>query len=153
MKAKTVKTFNFVRSVIVFSCVLLFGIAFLAFFLLFNKAVPDNYVETTATITRIDEEKTPFYDETDGIDASDYEYHVFVEYSYNGETYSEKEYGAYSSSMKEGDTVLLYLNPDDPEEFMSDPSGDFVFVIVGIVVILIGAGGLGYVIYKRRKGE
>lgn len=54
--------------------------------------------------------------------------------------------------MKEGDTVVLYVNPDEPNDFMSDPSGSFVFIIVGIVIILVGVGGLGYNIYKKKRG-
>lgn len=153
MEAKTVKTFNFIRSVIIFSVVLAFGIAFLAFFLCFNEAVPENYVEVQAKIIRIEEELSPVYDESDGLDASDYEHRVFITYSYEGQTYTEKEYGNYDSGMKEGDNVTVYLNPDDPDDFMSDPSGSSVFVIVGIVIILAGAGGLGYSIFKKKKGE
>lgn len=137
---------------IVFSFVLIFGIAFFAFSLKSIKPVPENYVEIKATITRIEEELSPTYDKSDGLGPDDYEYTVFVKYEYNGETYSEKEYGNYDSSMKEGDTVLLYIDPDEPDDFMSDPAGDFVFVIVGIVVILVGIGGLGINIYKKKRG-
>lgn len=153
MQASTVKKFNFVRSVIAFSVVLLAGIAFLALFLTLSKPIPENFVETEATITRIEEEESPTYDGTDGFDATDYEYHVFVEYTYGGETYSECEYGNYDSSMKEGDKVLLYVDPDSPTDFMCDPSDNSTFVIVGIVIILVGLGGLVFTIVKKKKGE
>lgn len=153
MKASTVNKTRRITSIISFSLVLVFGIAFLSLFLALKQDVPENYIEAKATIIRIEKELSPTCDESDGLDDSDYEHQVFVEYSYNGETYTEKEYGNYDSGMKKGDTVLVYLNPEDPGDFMSDPSGNFVFVIVGIVVILVGAGGLGYSIYKKKKGE
>lgn len=53
--------------------------------------------------------------------------------------------------MAEGDTVLLYLNPDHPEEYMGDPSGDYVYVIIGIGIIPVGIGGLGYTINKKKN--
>ena len=152
MKTSSVNKFRFITSIIVFSFVLIFGIAFLTLFSKFNKPVPENYVETKATITRIEEELSPTYDASDGLGPEDYNYTVFVKYEYNGETYSEKEYGNYDSSMKEGDTVVLYVNPDEPDDFMSDPSGGFTFVIVGIVIILVGVGGLGFSIYKKKRG-
>ena len=153
MKATVVNKSRFIISITTFSFALLFGIVFLTLFLNFKKEVPENYVETKAKIIRIEEELSPAYDETDGIDDSDYEHSVFVEYSYNGKTYTEKEYSNYNSDMKKGDSVVLYLNPDAPEEFISDPSDNFIFIIVGIVIILIGIGGLGYNIYKKKKGE
>lgn len=152
MNAKTVGTFNFIRAIVVFSLVLVIGIAFLVFFLFFNKPIPENYVETNAKIIRIEEELSPTYDESDGINDDDYEHRVFVEYSYNDKTYTEKEYGNYNSNMKVGDTVIVYVNPDDPEEFMSDPSGSTIFIIVGIIVILVGLGGLVFNFLKKKKG-
>ena len=152
MKVSSVNKYRFVTSVIVFSFVLVFGIAFLTLFTKFSKPVPENYIETQATITMIEEELAPVYDESDGIGPDDYEHRVFIEYTFNDQTYSEKEYGNYDSSMKEGDTVLVYVDPEKPDDFMSDPAGGFVFVIVGIVIILAGIGGLGYNIYKKKKG-
>lgn len=152
MKTASVNKFRFIRSIIVFSFVLIFGIVFLTVFLKFNKPVPENYVETEATITGIEEELSPVCDTSDGIGPDDYEHRVFVQYTYNGVIYSEKEYGNYASSMKEGDTVLLYVDPDEPDRFMSDPAGAFVYVIIGIVIILAGIGGLGFNIYKKKRG-
>ncbi|MBO4265328.1 MAG: DUF3592 domain-containing protein [Clostridia bacterium] len=132
--------------------VLIFGIVFLTLSLKLNKPVPENYEKAEAAIIRIEEELSPVYDASDGIGADDYDHRVFVEYTYKGKTYSDKEYANYNSSMKEGDTVLVYINPDKPEEFISDPSGNFIFVIIGIVIILVGAGGIGYNIYKKKRG-
>ena len=152
MKASIVNKYRFITSVIGFSLVLVLGIVFLVLFVLAPKKVPDNYVETNAKILRIEEKPSPFYDASDGIDSSDYDHRVLIEYSYGGKTYSEAEYDRYDSDMKEGDTVLLFLNPEDPEEFMGDPSRDFIFVILVVVFILIGIGGLGYTVYQKKKG-
>lgn len=153
MKTAFVNKISFIRSTILFSFVLIFGIVFLTIFSKLNKPVPENYIETGAVITRIEEELSPACDTFDGIGPDDYEHRVFVEYTYNGVIYSEKEYGNYVSSMKEGDTVRLYIDPDDPESIMSDPAGAFVYLIIGIVIILAGIGGLGFnIIYKKKRG-
>ena len=152
MKTAVVNKFRFLTSMIVFSFVLIFGILFLTLFSKFNKAIPENYIETKATITRIEEELSPTYDEIDGFDASDYQYTVFVEYTYRGETYSEKEYGNYNSSMKEGDVVLVYVDPDAPDDFMCESVDDFVFIIIGIVIVAVGIGGIGFNVYKKKRG-
>lgn len=151
MKASSVNKYRFISSVIVFSLILAFGIAFLASFLILNKDVPEDYIRTEGIITRIEEELLPGYDSTDGIGPEDYNHSVFISYSSGGRDFTDCEYPGYDSSMKEGGKVILYVNPGDPSDFMADPSGDFVFVIVGIVVILIGAGGLFCNIYKKKK--
>ena len=154
MKTAAVAKFHFVQSLIIFIFVLLLGIVFLFFAIKLNgQTIPENYVKTDATITRIEKELIPgrIPDENDPLDDS-YEHRVFVAYSYNGTNYSDVEYPNYDSSMKEGDTVLLYLNPDDPAEFMADPSGSFVFVLIGIGVVLFGIGGIAVSIYKKKRG-
>ena len=152
MKTTFVNKFHFVRGIIIFSTILIIGILFLTLFPKLNKPIPENYVETKATIIRIEEELSPTYDDIDGFDATDYEYTVFVEYTYNGKTYSEKEYGSYDSSMKEGDTVTLYVNPDEPDDFMCEPVNNSILVIIGIVIVVVGIGGLGFTIYKKKRG-
>lgn len=151
MKTSVVKKFSFIRSVAVFSGVLLFGIVFLTAFLLLQKPIPENYVETSAKIVKIEATLSPTYDPAEPLDDAAYDHTVFVEYSFGGKTFSEVEYPGYDSSMKEGGTVTVFVNPDDPSEFMSDSSGNLGFIIAGVVVILIGAGGLGYTIFKKVK--
>ena len=153
MEAKTVNKINGISAIVVFAVVLVLGIAFLVGFLALNKKVPENFVETEAKIVRIEKELSPVYDETDGITEDDYEYKVFIDYSYEDKTFTEVEYPGYNSSMKEGGTVKIYVNPENPTDFVGDKSGDIGFIIAGGVVILIGAGGLVYSIIKRKKGE
>ena len=152
MKVKTVNKINTVGTIRAFSLVLIFGIIFSVFALwAARQDIPADYAEVEAKIARIEEVLSPTFVYT-GKDPEpdDYEHHVFVQYSYNGETYG-KEYGRYSSSMKEGDTVILYLDPDDPAVFMRDPAESIPLVIAGFVVVLIGVGGLVFCICKKRK--
>ncbi len=152
MKSESVKKISGTMSIAAFVVVLIFGIVFSVFaVILANQKIPENYVETTATITRIENELLPGHDPADVTDEEIFDHHVFVTYSYNGQSFDEAEYGNYSSSMKEGDSVLLYLNPDNPEEFFCDPSGKIVFVIIGIGIVLVGIGGIVYNIVKKKK--
>lgn len=154
LKADAVKKFNFIKSIVVFSVVLVFGIGFMFFAVkINNQKVPENYIETNATIVRIEEELSPTFDRSEGTpDAGDYEHTVFVDYTYNGNTYSNRQYANYDSSMKVGDTVSVFVDPDDPETFMCDTSGDYVFIIVSAVVILVGIGGIAYSVIKKKRG-
>lgn len=146
MKTNSVKTLG------AFALMLILGIAFVFIGLKTGKSsIPENYIETEATITRIEEELSASYTSSNGApEAGDYEYHVFVEYSCNGETYTDVEYGSYNSSMREGGTALLYVNPDNPAEFKGDPSGSTVFVIIGAALAVIGAGALIFTLLQRR---
>ena len=153
MKIRTVNKINSVGLVWTFSVMLLFGILFSAVaFLGVRQEIPEDYIETEAKIIRIEEELSPnFVSNGKAPEPGDYDHYVFVEYSYGGRTYSDLELGRYSSSMKEGDTVLLYVDPADPMTFMGDPADNITFLIVGIIVVLIGAGGIGYCIYKKKR--
>lgn len=154
MKSKSISKMTTTTSIIMFSVVLVIGIAFSALAIKLNtQKIPDNYVETKAEITKIKEDLLPGFDDSDdATDAEKYEYQVFVKYSYNDKEYKNKEYGNYDSSMKVGDKVLVYINPDNPSEFISDPSGNFITIIIGVVIVLIGCGGIGYNIYKKKRG-
>ena len=154
MELKTVNKINFIRNIILFAFALVFGIAFLiGAILLTNQTIPENFVETQAKIIRIEEELRPGYDESDGIGVDDYDHRVFVSYTFEGKTYDECEYGNYDSAMKEGDTVVLFVDPASPEEFISDPSGSGLFVVIGAVIILIGIGGIAFNINKKKKAS
>lgn len=51
--------------------------------------------------------------------------------------------------MKKGDIVLVCINPDEPDDFMSDPAGGFVYAMIGIVIIPADIGGIGSNISKN----
>ena len=73
-------------------------------------------------------------------------------------SYENKKYNKYDSSMKIGKIVTIYVNPDNPEEFMSDNSDNFMFLVISGIFVVIGLVGLIYNIkklveLKRRKEE
>lgn len=142
MKASTVKKINHIPLIIVFSFVLIFGIIFLILsFSVLNQKIPENCVEVTAEISYINEIE---------ID-NDFHYEVFINYSYDGQSFENQEYDKYDSSMKAGKTVTIFVNPDNPSEYYSDDSDNFVFPLIGGVVIVIGVGGLAFNIIQLIK--
>ena len=142
MKASTVKKINHIPLIIVFSFVLIFGIIFLILsFSVLNQKIPENCVEVTAEISYINEIE---------ID-NDFHYEVFINYSYDGQSFENQEYDKYDSSMKAGKTVTIFVNPDNPSEYYSDDSDNFVFPLIGGVVIVIGVGGLAFNIVQLIK--
>ena len=148
MKVTSVKKLNHGSLIIIFSLVLLLAIVFLILSVcVLNQKIPENYVETQATIKKIDE--------FENID-NEIEYTVFIDYQFGSQNYENKEYGKHDTSMKIGDKVNIFVNPDSPDEFMTDNSDDFIFLLLSIVFIVIGLGGIiinvkQIVDEKRRK--
>ena len=101
-----------------------------------------NADEVEGLITELTRYKT--YD-SDG--EVEYEYDIYVEYTYEGYEH-EVELDIYSSNMKEGRTVTLWVNRDDPRDvivkntdflFGLIPLGiGLAFALVGIVPIIAG---------------
>ena len=64
---------------------------------------------------------------------------VYIRYIFNNEVY-EAKLGYYSSSMRIGDDVELYINKDDPEDYIYAGNGPIVlgviFIVIGIFVLL-----------------
>ena len=102
--------------------------------LFFVKFDPDAYdCSTTATITRIEEE----YNITD----EQYDYHVFVKYTVDGNEY-ETEYGSYHSGMHEGDEVELWYMSSDPMNITSGnkdlaPFIGLGFAALGLILLVV----------------
>lgn len=149
MQVKSVDKVRFFGSIVFSVIVLLFGIVFLTVAIIAGtQSVPEDYIKTDATITKIEEELLPY---STGDDIDNYEHHVFVEYTYDGKAYEDYPYGNYSSSMKVGDTVIIYVNPSDPGEFISDPAGVGIFIAIGAVIVVGGAVGVVYNVIKKKK--
>lgn len=73
---------------------------------------------------------------------------VYVEYEYEGKTYSE-ELDYYSSGMKEGDIIDIYIDPENPSRSMNDP---FLFsVFFGGFGLVFGGIGAAFLIYEFKK--
>lgn len=120
------------------------GIAAFAFF---NHEEYDGV--TTGTICDINKELSEFPVEEDGNlnPEEQYDYTVFVDYTVDGKEYKHVEYGAYSSSMKVGQSVEIKYDVNDPSKIQS-PGGKtiiIVFMILGGAVVVFG-------IYRTIKG-
>lgn len=136
MKVGQVNKINKISQTIFFSILLVFAVLMLVVFLFFiNKDIPDNYVETNATIEKIIEQKEYYGGEYH------YQYDVTINYKYNDITYNNVEYPNYDSSMKENDIVLIYVNPNNPEEFLTD-SNNIIFPLLCCVFIVIAVIGI-----------
>jgi len=93
-------------------------------------------VKTEAVITSI-----TTYEDSDG----ETEYNAIAEYTADGVSYSGSV--SYRSGLKEGDTVRIYYNPDDPQRFQD--SGDPIVAVIMIIMgVLCSFVGFFPVIYK-----
>lgn len=104
----------------------------------------DQYTEIKAQIVYIEE-----YRDFDG----DISHNVRVRYEFEGEEYTGV-LTYYASSMREGDIVNVYIDPDNPHNYYS-PEGAWmilvVFSILGGTFFLIGAGFLIFLISRRLR--
>lgn len=88
----------------------------------------DTYAEISAVISDItySSHKSPHYS-------------VTVEYNYNGESF-QSPLGYYISGMREGDTVEVLCDPDDPYKIISPShTADIAIAVLGVVFAAIGA--------------
>ena len=64
---------------------------------------------------------------------------AYIRYIFNNEEYETKLY-YYSSTMRIGDDVELYINKDDPKDYVYAGNGPIVlgviFIVIGIFVLL-----------------
>jgi len=94
-----------------------------------NNTKNTAFVETPATITRIDTEWV----------GDESEHHVFVKYTYEGEDYSG-ELGSFTTGMKEGKEITILVDSENPTNIQDKNTGKFMYIvtILGAVVILLG---------------
>ncbi|MGN0638533.1 MAG: DUF3592 domain-containing protein [Huintestinicola sp.] len=78
-------------------------------------------------------------------------YHdVYIEYEYEGETYSE-ELDHYTSGMREGDELEILIDPDDPSKNRSEP---YLFSgIMALFGLIFGSIGAAFLIHEIKKGR
>ena len=118
---------------------ILLGIVFLGLSIFIGVSDSDTeYIQITGTVAEINE----YYD-FDG----ELQHSVFVDYEVDGQKYEHAEYGSYSSSMKVGDTVGVYYNPEEPEHIQAEGFKTIPYVVggAGIVAILVG----GFLLVKK----
>lgn len=104
-------------------------------------------VQVDAAITQI----VPRYD-SDG----DRVYDVYVDFTYNGQTYEHVELNYWNSDMNEGDVVTIYIDGDDPTS-MGTPKVVQIIIpcalaFFGAVFTFIGGWNIGKE-NKKYKGE
>lgn len=76
-------------------------------------------------------------------------YTVYISYEYDGQEYSD-ELGYYVTGMTVGDTVTIKIDPDDPQDHMSDPL--MANIICAVSALLTGIVGAAFFIYELRRG-
>ena len=87
------------------------------------------FEETTATITKIEENWRGYNEETM---EDEYDYDVYVKYTVDGKEYEGKA-DTYDGSYVEGKEITVFYNPSNP----ADIHGDSGFL--GIIMIAAGA--------------
>lgn len=100
------------------------------------------YAKTEAVIEKIEQ----IYAGEDEDGHSKYEYEVYVRYTVDGREYHEK-IGDYESGFKEGKTITLLYNENDPLDVHTESkTAGTVMMIAGPVVTLII---LGFAVFRR----
>lgn len=83
-----------------------------------------------------------------------YEETVFVTYTdSNGDLHEHVQYGAYSSSMKEGDKVVVQYNFDTADEMVYQAGTDFIVYVVlllGVVCVIVS---IWLIIRDKKQAE
>lgn len=92
---------------------------------------------------------TEIYEDDEGGD-------VYVDYEYGGTECHNKRLGYYSSSMRVGDFVDIYVDPSNPDYFKAKGQRTvllIVFYAIGGVFFLIGGSGVFYFVRKKMKNK
>jgi len=107
-----------------------------------NRTFMEGAEKTEATITQIATRR-----DSDG----DVHHTVYVEFEVDGETY-DGALGYYASSMRRGQSVTVYYDPDDPWSFRSQGSSfiSIFLLAMGLILFLVG-GGLIFRILRKKK--
>ena len=95
-----------------------------------------NWDKCVSTVTRVDiQQTTRTYD--NGVDVHQ-TWKVYATYTYNGIEYKDIYIGLDIPTLKEGNTVILYVNPNNPSEFQVKRNiGDIIFPIAVISILFV----------------
>lgn len=104
--------------------------------------------KVTATIADI----VSYYDSEDEL-----RHHVYVDYEYEGEQYTDIMLDSYSSGMHEGNDIDLLIDPEDPYSVRT-PGGYVILgaVFSGLGVIFALVGGIALVVgsvHRKKVGR
>lgn len=137
MKIKFEKI-SYIFSVVI-CCLMMAAALFLA------KQPKKELIETTGIIDHFDCE----YDIID----EEYDYTTYVDYEVNGVKYDDVVYGAYSSSMKEGDEVVVLYDVNNPE-YIESPSAKYVpYIVAGAAWVFLGVSTFIYLRGKKNESK
>ena len=131
---------------IVFLVFALVGLGLLigsVFLFLDNMRFMDAAKETTATITDIYTSR-----DSDG----DTSHTVYVKYTVKGNEY-EGKLNYYSSGMREGKSVKVFYNPDDPEDFRGGGSSIASYILAGMGLIFFMIGFISLAVQFKSKAR
>lgn len=62
---------------------------------------------------------------------------AIINYSVDGIEYKDIEYGAFNSSMKVGDEVLVYYEADNPAHIQAEGFQKVPYVVLGVSIVTI----------------
>lgn len=109
----------------------------------------ENYQSVNGTISEIDE----YYDMLENNLEGETKHKVYVDFIADGKKYTEVEYPAYSSSMKEGGTVTILYDPENPTEIQSPGGEKIPYIFAAVGTLMVAAGVFVVVMHtKRTKG-
>ena len=120
------------RSVLSSVIFLLVGVFFIVCSVLALRAPKATWLETQGTVVEIQED----YDTVN----EEIAYRVFVDYEVEGKTYTHAEYGAYNTGMKEGDTVTVQYNAEDPAKIQAPGSESIPYIVLGAGILAVAFG-------------
>lgn len=107
-------------------------------------------VEIEATIVDIKEDVE--YDDFD--DEYETDYTVFVSYEVDGKKYENVKLSYYTSSMRIGNPVTIYCDPENPSEFRVKYGLNVVGIVLYVLGGILSIGGIIIVIcsfVKKKK--
>ena len=107
-----------------------------------------NYIKTDAVVTRTELNLAERDEEDKGKD----QYDVYVKYTADGKEY-EQFFGTFPG-YKEGDSIKISYNPDNPEQFIQDGNNtifSLAFIAAGIIAIIGGIVSLIKAMQKHRR--
>lgn len=98
--------------------------------------VTHNWDKCVSTVTRVDiQQTTCTYD--NGVDINQ-TWKVYATYMYNDIEYKDVYTGLNTPMLKEGNTIVLYVNPNNPSEFQVKRNiGDIIFPIAVISILFM----------------
>ena len=81
---------------------------------------------------------------------------AYVDYEFDGEVFTHRHLGYYSSSMRIGDYVDIYIDPAEPMDITAKNGRMITLIIMGgfgVVFTLIGGIGIAYLVLKQKKNK